>query len=154
MHTVRFSLVPVIHSAIVATGHVSDARELLTTVLPAATDSEAHIQPQNGVAAAALAGLDDSDALLAAIGQSIEAFPVYHGQRGVEAQWQLLNGRPQAALQSLSDALDKGWLLHWWMLPQSPVLREITDTAEFQALLERMKAYARNEALKLEDLKR
>ena len=150
LHNSRYSLLPIIRSAYAGTERQAEAVELLSAMLPGVAGAAVHVQPRDGAAALAMAVLDPSTpGLRAGIAEAIESFPSDYRRRGLAAQWQLLEGREQAALRSLTAALDEGWLTHWWMLPQVLAFEDPERAEDFQELLNRARAHAREEAAKL-----
>lgn len=146
LHNSRFSLVPVIQSALLAQGRSEEVPTWLTRLLPSSVSGELSVQPQDGVIALELAAVDSSPALWDAIGEGIAAFPQYYRKRGLEAQWHLIQGREAEAMQSLNDAFADGGVLNFWMLPQLSGFSEISQTRAFQKLIETARARAHAQA--------
>lgn len=51
-----------------------------------------------------------------------------------------LQGRADAALNALREAIDAGWRFNWWLAPHDPNLDSIRDHPEFQAIMMELEA--------------
>jgi glucan phosphorylase len=58
-----------------------------------------------------------------------------------DVQIYALQGKTEAALAALRQAIDQGWRANWWYyLEHNPNLDSIRDEPEFQAMVEEIKA--------------
>lgn len=150
LHSARYTLAPVIHSAFITENKASEGRALLISLMSGADDKHAHVQPKDGVVAMLLAESEGANSdLAAALAEAVAAYPQTYQRQGLTAQWHVYQGDTGAALRSLSAALETGWLIHWWMLPHLPAFADLQQTEAFNAVLANAQAHARKEARKL-----
>jgi TolB-like protein/DNA-binding winged helix-turn-helix (wHTH) protein/Tfp pilus assembly protein PilF len=150
IHNARYSLLPVLYSAFVAQGRKAEAYPLLVAAMSGGGDGVVHVQPKDAAVALSLVGTDEaSSELSAAIMKAIAAYPAFYQQQGLTALWYAHQGQAEPAINSLADALEVGWLTHWWMLPQLPAFDEQVGTKDFEAILASAESHAKEEAEKL-----
>lgn len=150
LHNQRYSLLPAIHRAASSEGASETFRERLLNASPALARETPAVGPDETGPALILAALtDNNEPLLAGAAASASQFPGLAARRGLEAQRLLLAGDNKAALDSLRQTLERGWLRDWWVTRQSPLFDPVRDTAEFRDITAGVRAHAAQEAEKL-----
>ncbi|WP_439100382.1 winged helix-turn-helix domain-containing protein [Congregibacter sp.] len=149
LHNTRYSLLPAVGAAYANVGSTAAARDLLLDRAPALSASSPRVRPRNGQPALALLALQDSaDGPMAnAIAAGVSSYPAYFRTRGLEAWWYFLQGQDEQAVDSLTEALNIGWLPFWWMLPQLS-----GEAPQLAALRQRLRTHAAAEAARLQRL--
>ncbi|MCK7594216.1 winged helix-turn-helix domain-containing protein [Pseudomarimonas salicorniae] len=86
----------------------------------------------------------EAESLLAAFAAMTERLRLQQGPElviGLEQAWvHALQGRDDAALEALTDLVDKGWRYYWWQLDAYPEFAGIVESEDFGRLLDRLEA--------------
>ena len=132
-------------------GAAADARALYQTHYPALlNDNEPVIDRTNyrqaidlALALAKTGEQDRADYLLDHSLAFIQGIPrlSFFGYQIVDVQIYALQGKTEAALTALRQAIDEGWRQFWWYYAEhNPNLDSIRNEPEFQAMMEEVKA--------------
>jgi tetratricopeptide (TPR) repeat protein len=129
--------------------------ELMTdppTVHPAncaAAAGLAHLQRQNGDAAAADQLLRESLAVL-------ETLPVVgpSGHHGTDVLVHIVAGNSERALAAFEQALDLGWRADWWLLRVDQFYEPLWEMPEFQRLMSEVEAEMATQLANLREMER
>ncbi len=132
-------------------GAAADARALYQTHYPALlNDNEPVIDRTNyrqaidlALALAKTGEQDRADYLLDRSLAFIQGIPrlSFFGYQIVDVQIYALQGKTEAALTALRQAIDEGWRRFWWYYAEhNPNLDSIRNEPEFQAMMEEVKA--------------
>lgn len=86
----------------------------------------------------------EAESLLAAFAAMTERLRLQQGPElviGLEQAWVLaLQGRNDAALEALTELVDKDWRFYWWQLDAYPEFAGIVESEGFERLLDRLEA--------------